>query len=74
MDRGLTMAAFPHWDIPFPASLPQLTSSGLDWRLWGSSGPTPATTNTTVLFAWAKEAGRQGRHGLGRPLGLEKGG
>lgn len=74
VDRGLTMQLPPLGQPSPPAPLPLLTSSGLGWRFWGSSGPTPASTGTTVFLAWARKAGSQGRHGLGRPLGLEKGG
>lgn len=75
MDGGLATAAFPHWDNPVPQlpPPPQLTSSGLGLRLWGSSGPTPASTGTTVVFLWCKKAVSQGRHGLGRALGLGRG-
>lgn len=67
--------SFPTLGQPSPpAPLPLLTSSGLGCRPWGSRGPTPASTGTTVFFAWARKAGSQGRHDLGRPLGLEKGG
>lgn len=51
VDRALATAASAHPDGPDSTpSISPLTSSGLGLRLWGSSGPTPASTGTTVVF------------------------
>lgn len=66
-DRALaTAASLIRTTRPPPPQMPLLTSSGLGLRLWGSSGPTPASTGTTVAFSCGRRgAGRQGRAGLG---------
>lgn len=68
-DGGLLWTETPPAGRPPPS--PPLTSSGLGLRLCGSSGPTPASTGTTVAFCWGRRVtGCHGRHGLGGALGL----